>query len=381
MLALTPSSIETLAGAYIEAAITLLVFGLGVPALVSQLVPERVRSIARKTSAMIYSSMIMTGLSALGVVGLSVLLLLRSSDHGSVLSTEFLLGADHAAILLLILSVGTAGFNSWGLYAGEELTELLSERVVGRFIQKAIRGVEEFPELEDLLQLAELGRYKVRVLDTLGTIFDEMLERKGPGGHWFEKALRAVELAVWDGDSRNFEQAIRMIEKAVMTLQQRKLEAIPEMAMALGTLQRVGVQALAKDYDPVAHSILGIADLLAEGQNGLSSRVTGMVFELGVEAVNTRSHLFAIAALSKLETMCSGERRVNPATSDYLGLIVHFWYSGPTARQRAEDSLRQMSFNPSLAECLRTARQYHASRARFDTADNLEAMIAEIETA
>jgi hypothetical protein len=67
-------------------------------------------------------------------------------------------------------------------------------------------------------------------------------------------------------------------------------------------------------------------------------------------------------------------------SSDVLGLIAHFWVAGPTARDYAEDKLREVSssLGQPLEDALEAARRHCARTTQFQVADNLARLLKDL---
>jgi hypothetical protein len=220
------------------------------------------------------------------------------------------------------------------------------------------------------------GGPKTLALNRLDALAERVQGRAGYKGEALEDVIGAVEATLSSGENmgsvENFDHGVQVVSRIVARLQERGLHESPDMARALRALDRLGVLALAEDFDHVVESVLDLALDAGRGPNGLFQRAAEVMFHLGVKALDTDSFHFAAATLNRMESLCAETPALTPdVASDYLGLLAHFWAVGATSQGLVRQSLEHFEFEPSLAACLQEARQYHFRRAQFKTSDLL----------
>ncbi len=92
-----------------------------------------------------------------------------------------------------------------------------------------------------------------------------------------------------------------------------------------------------------------------------------------------RQPLAAITALDKLFSLVEeNEPASGELVADTLGLASHFWNAGDTARKYVEERLTSTKgdLEQTWRKALQAARDHCAQTMQFETADNLDKMMA-----
>jgi len=376
---------------YLQIAVAILLFGLGIPALLMQvIVPQELRSIVHKRRRLF-------GLAAwivapVALVTLCFVWLLRPPEQSQQGPWGWV------ANLLITFAIGvTLVFwlaQSW--YRRDRVLRYL-ERLCARRIGRC--GTPDESALEDLRFLGEQGEggiEKRMVLSALGRLARRLQERGDYAGESLDQVLYAVETTLRGGgnadspaqsaiselgDSENFQQAAGLLEDILDFLQEpasdggRGLSSAPDVASTLRVIERVGILALELNYEAADMALLDTLPEVVRRAPDTSVAVSPVLFRLGTVALERKRFRLAVDALSKMESLVGRERPLHAERAGYyLGLIAQFWGAGGIARKRAIFGLAHMSFTPGFKECMRQAKRHHASSAQFETVDFLNQM-------
>jgi hypothetical protein len=388
-----PPLTEAWAAEYLEVIVALLVFALGIPALILQFaVPDKLRLVSRtRLKVLRWSAFVVSFVMSLGA--LAFVWPLHPGSAGATLAEQVSRADDThsragAAIIVFIVFL-TLVF--WLIQTKEHCREAII-RSLRKCCMENIRRRGILPErtLADIVYLGEQGEpghEKKQVLEALDGLAAGVQSREQYTGYELEGLIQGVETTTLGGarvgDLDNFLRAAEVIEHILLRLQRPDLSAAPDTAIALWTLERLGVVSLALVPERAALAVLQVVASAAERQNGAFQFATERLFSIGRAAlVDARCFLVAVAALSKLEA--SAERRTplkGEVAADLLGLLAEFWASGDTARRHARSVLERVAghFDPSLLDCMAAAIEHQYTTAHFDTADRLADMLQDLK--
>jgi hypothetical protein len=366
--------------AYFQVAVTILLFGVGIPSLVLQTIAsEDLRGIVRRHSRFLkwgYISFIFVMLITLVFVGIIVHCYTVDLSFLAVLRSKLNINQWANAIIALT-TVGLVGV--WSLrYRRDSLLNNLKGKCELRIRRD---GIPDEQVLDDICYLGEQGKsrgYKIRILEILERLAYKIQAHKRYHGNGLEDIIQAVELALQkETDVTNFTRGVLTLKHILENEPKSKVDSSADTGAILRALQRLGAIAITMDNERPARKILETVEFVSRSPDGAYSEAALALFELGAAALEHRRSLIAVETLNKLESMTSRKEPLDAANSSaYLGLIAHFWAREGSARQRALSSLKGVKFSPSRLKCLRAAREFFFRTARFTTADLLSEMIA-----
>lgn len=393
-----PHLTESWAGAYFQVTTAILIFGVGLPALVLQaIVHEDVRRIVYRHRkwlrfglyfififALITLSFIWifhpddSPPSAAGLGNNSAAVAAKQDTSHIADSTSFSDGVSSGIMTLVILSL--LPFSYWlGSYRRDRVLNYLGKKCKHKIIRTGSPDEAMLADLQYLGEQANAGIEKEQTLKILGQLANQIQKQQCYKGASLEPLIQAIETTLRGGDVENFSRAAKIFQKLIIKLQQAEHAGAPDMGAILRVLQRVGCMALELESELAALAILDIVMLVGEETNSAFKLSNPILFELGVKALEKKRFLFAVAVLNRLETMMMREPSITPEkTVNYLGLLAHFWNAGTAAQERAHLSLKNLDWQGAFQKCLLVAREYHVARTQFDTADKLDAICSEI---
>jgi hypothetical protein len=386
---------------------SILLFLIGVPALVVQSIAPEVRNVVAKRWQHLLIETGMPVVIALAVVGLGLLrhgpLLHKDAVHVIVGGGDWFtipLPEANAWTWVLVLAVMIAT----ATYTAMRIPHRYGRRaVIIRSLEKEIYkdGILVELSLEDLIALgrqSEAGEDKELVLQALYRLATKMYARPGYQGDRLELLILGLAdilvSSAQPGNGQNFDTAAQILLHITKS-------ARPPAADVLHAIQTIGAlgQAVLIHVGPlnIRPTAMKYVQALGSTVNRHPDNATDVsqaLFEIGVVAVRKGQMLIAMATLSDL-LMLTQRRRIldkDPSSStlernlpkelssDVLGLIAHFWVAGPTARDYAEDKLREVSglLGQPLEEALDAARLHCARTTQFQVADNIAQLIDDL---
>jgi hypothetical protein len=389
---------------------SILLFLIGVPALVVQSIAPEVRNVVAKRWQHLLLETGMPVVIALVVVGLGLLRHGPWFDMGALPvgvggSEWFAIPlpkvGDWTWALVLAVMIATA------TYTAMRIPHRYGRRaVIIRSLEKETYrdGILVERSLEDLIALgrqSEAGEDKELVLQALYRLATKMYTRPGYGGDRLELLILGLAdvlvSSAQPGNGQNFDTAAQIllhITKSAKPPAADVLHAIQTIG-ALGQAALIHVGPL--NIRPTAMKYVQALGSTVNRHPDNATDVSQALFEIGVVAVRKGQMLIAMAALSDL-LMLTQRRRPAPKelsngasdrklpkelSSDVLGLIAHFWVAGSTARAYAEDKLREVSssLGQPLDEALEAARRHCARTTQFQVADNITQLMEDLRQA
>jgi len=375
---------------------SILLFLIGVPALVVQSIAPEVRNVVSKRWRHL---LLETGTPVVVALAAVCLGLLRHSPWipGDALSVS--LGGAQLEIPLPERGAWTWALVMAVLIATATYTALRIPQRYGRRSQ-IIRSLEREVfkngvlvehSLEDLIALgrqSEAGQDKELVLQSLYRLATKMYALPAYRGDRLELLILGLTdilvSSAQPGNGQNFDTAAQIL----LHIARSARPPAADVLAAIQTIGALGQAVLAQvgplNIRPTAMKYVQALWLAVNRHPANSTDVSQALFEIGVVAVRHDQMLVAMAALSNLLMLVQAQRPPpNELSSDALGLIAHFWVSGPTARAFAESKLNELrdQLGQPLEAALEAARRHCARTTQFHVADNLVQLIDDLQLA
>jgi hypothetical protein len=378
-----PQLTESWAGTYLQVIATVLVFALGIPALVLRLaVPEYLRRIIHRRGTMAQWGLLM---AAVTLVAVSFVWFLHPcSGAPTPLWQHWVAGIAMTGVLVLTILFWWVQLR--GHSRDAVIHSLEREAAARTFCHKGTLAERPLADLIYLGEQGEPGYEKAQTLEALDRLAAQVQSVNAYAGDGLEQLVQGIETILVGeekrGSIRNFQFAARILGHIIVRLQELGLTAAPDMGITLRTLGRLGVAALHLESERAALAFLEPVASSTIGKDGAFRSASQELFKIGTLALEAKRFLIAAAALDKLDTLAQQmEQLSGEVSAGFLGLLAHFWTAGETARRHAQRILSRTEafFHPSLRECLRSAIEHQIRTTQFDTADKLEIMLAELE--
>lgn len=360
---------ESWGGIYLQIMVGLLVFALGIPALILQIsMPPDVQRVAMRRGGQ--STGLMFGMM-LFYVALACLFMwvFHPWQRGKVATlTDWIAGGSVTAALLLTIGL-------WWQQSKWNVREKLIRRLELRLLPSyptsigALEGSNKLADLIYLGQKGDSGHDKELAIQAICRLSRYIVDLLSYRGNRLQPLIEGLELIASDSDPRPNNENVNSIRRVLIELRARIVDrGYPDSAdeaVVLRTLGRLGVTA-AKEGD-LSNSLMFVEAL---------SDCAESLFEIGIAALQSDRSLIALSAFRKLS---DGTRFVDSDIHEQalLGLAAHFWAATETGKQVIEAELRS-KFLIGLPISLAGAVDYFRGTGAFATADLLKHMQANL---
>jgi hypothetical protein len=323
--------------------ITLLLFTVGIPALIIEGVEAPLRRLLQKRIRPI-------PIIRLGVLTLIVVALLITFAGVNIsLVVETLL---KIVVILLIAQFVWA----WGyIYRNVAI-----DSVINRLVEDIkMDGKINDDELEVLNAFGEnlKGGEKDHVINVIGDLCGQVQQLPGYDGTQLKELLRGMQrVVVSNGTMTHHQSAHRVITKCWKLLVQKNLvedadaTLLKEVAGVLGSL--------------AVSSLLG-----SMPQRWMSSipYVLDVPYEVGVTAIRAQQYPIAIEALARISWTAEAQHTLPP---QMIALVAHFDGAGPSAGRTAREFLDKLGHSPdAIRAAAVSAASWFAGEGDYATAD------------
>jgi hypothetical protein len=362
-------------GTYLQIAVSVLVFGLGVPALVLQtMVSESVRDVARRR----WRGGRWAQLLVLASVAIS-LCMVWSVPQCDV-STSWvrtLVGPLSLFTADLMISFAILGVSAiWWLQSSYR-----SERMIVHVEQLCRRQIATTQHVDaelihDLVQLsgeARTCRPRMRVICSLRDLSSRLRKCADYKAGSLADIVQGIEEMSAAGGEQTLIEGLRTL-RLILNEMPENADSGADVEHVVGALSRLQGFAFASASPHPLRVLLGALESV-HGKSWESLVPSIALSDLGVEALARGRSVVATEALMTLESLTWPTQPLRgDAAAGYLGLVAHFWARGGAARWRALQSLGGVEFASSASDCLEQASRTHRDATRFETADLLATM-------
>ena len=365
--------------------ITLLVFLVGVPALILQLISVAERRVVVKRERMDVSKFLFWALLFF-FVGLSVEIwatlnkdVLGETNYNFIEQGTWVL--TFAILFVLVLKVSKQIPEQYG--QREKIVEKLSQVILKESKNKGHIGGTAFSDLANLGKQCDPGSEREMVVNAFKDLVQGIIGDKKYNGDSFEELIEElVHMLVSNPEPKDlccYDTSIKILA-AILSVpgpidsdsdKQRTLHAISKLGRTLlEHFESVEADNIILDYvDSVEFAILDGTKMLTE--------VSQTIFEIGVCATGAGQDFIAIAAIDKLTVLAENRSPLpDEFVADMLGLVAHLWVVEGSRQEFAALKLEEVKrlFPKSLPQTIDDARTHCLRTMYFNTADNLEAM-------
>lgn len=238
--------------------------------------------------------------------------------------------------------------------------------------------------LQDLLELgvqSQPGRDKEVVLQALLTVTNQMCDSKRYSGDQLSDIAVGV-LDVVFGTSypisnQNFSTACEILKQMLRTFDATREPGFmqTDLLHAIRAMSRLGREAARAGNDGVALAVAQALETTGDKHPDTSVATSQALFEIGMVAVEDNQILVGMSCAESLTSLLENYgSRSNDVIADTLGLLAHFWETGPTGQAYAEQHLSRISqfIDGTLAAALERAVTHCAQTTQFRTADKVQ---------
>lgn len=312
-----------------------------------------------------------------------------------------------AAVILVALGILAGNGKDWlwtavltALFAVATFTALRIPRkyvrrssVVGRLTREAARPIRRQGRLaaetvQDLLELgvqSQPGGDKEIVLQALLDVTNEMCDSDRYTGDQLADVAVGVLDVVFSApgaiSNRNLASACEVLKQILRAFDAATAKDFmqTDLLHAIRAMSRLGREAVRRRNDSVALAVAQALETTGDRSPNTSVATSEALFEIGMVAVDNGQILVGMSCAesltSLLENRGSGS---DDMIADTLGLLAHFWDTGPTGRAYAEQHLERLerSLGLDLTDALNRAAAHCAQTTQFQTADKLRLLLA-----
>ncbi len=361
-----------------DAIVTLLVFMVGIPAVVLQSLAPEVRLVVTHRWGRLVRD---AGLPV--AVSLAAIVLGMIAEANDWVRTEVVWGIVLGVLFGL---VATTAFRIPRQYGRRDAVVDRLRDEVGETIAADGRLVES--SLEDLIDLgrhSEEGGEKELVLEALLALTHDVCRHPNYDGDRLGDLVMGLVDMLPPADSRrsqtNFTTATAILRTIVTSYEAERGQELRQvdLSLAIRALSSIGRASLGLGTEAVAIAIVQALGATPKGRG--ETFVSQALFEVGLRSIEHGRILVAMAALAELMAIVEDDR---PATgelvADTLGLLSHFWSHGDTGRGYARQRLEVVreALGADLDGALEAAARHCAMTTQFRTADRLQAMARDL---
>ncbi len=241
--------------------------------------------------------------------------------------------------------------------------------------------------LQDLLELgvqSQPGRDKDVVLQALLTLTNEMCASgRYDGDQLSDVAVGVLDVVFGSGNglsSRNFSTSCEILKQILRAFDATDDRSFmqTDLLHAIRAMSRLGREAARAGNDSVALAVAQALETTGDRHPDTSVATSQALFEIGMVAVEDNQILVGMSCAESLTSMLeSYGSRSNDVVADTLGLLAHFWETGPTGRAYAEQHLARIEqfVDGGLATALERAASHCAQTTQFQTADKVRRLM------
>jgi hypothetical protein len=361
-----------------DALTTLLVFMVGIPAVVLQsLAPEVRLVVARRWARLLLDVGLPVALS-LGIITLAMVAEVR----GSAIDWTW-----PAVLAALFAIVGFTAFRIPRSYGRRDaVVRSLAREISGPVAAKGLLAGASLYDLIELGKQSAPGREKEWVLSALMDLTDAVCHHPLYNGDRLDDlVLGVVDILpseMTTGGLQNYATATGILRVIVARTPPPHTPSFKQVDLirairALSTIGRVALTSRSEDVP------LGVVQVLGSVPSGRAeSFASQALFEVGIVAIERDQMLIAMAALDNLMTLVELHRPAGgELVADTLGLLAHFFSDGETAHTYASVRLERLrdDLEENLTDAIERAAEHCARTTQFRTADRVQRMGRELE--
>ena len=277
------------------------------------------------------------------------------------------------------------------------------EGIIGGIQNKALRKLQadriprRSQELADLLEIGKQskgGPDRAIVLDALANLANAICAHKAYNGDSLVLLIDGlVKILATHPDAEdilNYQKAAEILTQILCAGSTADGSGLIDQQHAVRALSVLGQAFLADitisvETDYVLMNYVGALGIAVSRQPVLLTDVSQSLMEVGSVALEHGQYLFAVAALEQLLSMIEGTTEgvaaySDEAIADLLGRIAHFWTRGVSSRELAENRIPRVkaSLRGTFSDAMEEARAHSQMTMRFETADKLSQMKSEL---
>lgn len=364
---------------------TLLIFLVGIPALILQLISSAERRAVIKKEGLDVKSFLIKAIIVLAIgmslqFGLTIVLnSLNSKDVIKNLAEQFVWLCIFIVLFLLVLRVSKQVPEQYG--RRERIIEKLAKDVLLESKTKSRIAGGTFSDLANLGKQCEPGQEREMVINAFKDLVKDTLGSPKYKGDSFEALIdELVHMLVANPEPKDLSNYDLTIKTLSAILSHNQVETEDDKQRALHAISKLG-RTLIIHFKSVERDniILDYIDSmeLALNKKGMLTEVSQALFEIGVCAIEEDQDFMVVAVLDKMTSLAEKYSLLpDEFVADMLGLLAYFWAKGGSRKEHANLKLIDVKKHlpKDLVLSFEVARSHCIKTMYFGVADELAHM-------
>lgn len=366
---------------------TLLIFLVGIPAIILQLISSAERRVVAKKEGLDVNSFLIKAIIVLTIGMLLQFALtfaldkLKYNDVTKNLVEQSVWLCIFIALFILVLRVSKQVPEQYG--RREKIIEKLTKDVLRESKIKGRIAGGTFSDLANLGKQCEPGQEREMIINAFKDLVKSMLASPEYKGDSFESLIEElVHMLVYNPepkDLNNYDTTIKILS-AILSADKR-IRTSDDKQRALHAISKLG-RTLIIHFNSVERDniILDYVDSLefALAKREMLTEVSQAIFEIGVCAVQEDQDFMVVAALDKMTSLAEHYAPLpDEFIADMLGLLASFWAKGGSRKELADLKLKEVKkiLSKDIVLSLEGARSHCMKTMYFDVADELTELL------
>jgi hypothetical protein len=365
--------------------LTLLVFLVGIPALILQLISASERRAVLKKERLDVKSFLIKALAVV-LIGLILqfcfMFLLKNCD-GTIRNfiEQVIWLFIFGGLFYLVFQVSKQIPEQFG--RRERIIEKLTQDIIQETKNKERIAGSTFNDLANLGKQCDPGQEREMVLDAFTKLVKATLKKPEYKGDSFEALIdELVHILASNPEPKdlgNYDVAIKVLS-AILSADNAYM-VDDDRQRAVHAISKLG-QTLIVHFKSVERDniILDYIDSLefALTKEKMLTEVSQALFEIGICAVKEDQDFVTVAILDKMTALAENHLPLpDEFTADLLGLVAFFWSRGGSRKAFADTKLGEVEkfFSKDVWSALNDARIHCTKTMYFDVADRLSDLL------
>jgi hypothetical protein len=374
-----------------DALLTLLIFLVGIPALILQLISPTERHAVLKNGRLDVRSFLKRALIFIaGGILVQLLLFILPIRNEDMLQLLRQLAWVILFVFLFALALDIAQKIPEQYGRREKIVDTLRRDVLNELPKRKRLNVsgETFSDLANLGKHCEAGQERGMVAQAFMEIVNATLADSRYTGDSFETLIEElVHMLAFNPEAKdlyNYRTALDIL--CTVLAANHSAETDNDKRRAVHAISHLG-RTLIVNFKSVErdNAILAYVDSLefALSKPNMFTEVSQALFEIGICAAQTEHDFVAVAALDKLTSLAERQSPPLPVefVADMFGLLAHYWGMDGSRKEYAIHKFEETKkfLGKNRIQILKKAQSHLVSTMYFDEADKLGEMIGKLK--
>jgi hypothetical protein len=374
-----------------DALLTLLIFLVGIPALILQLISPTERHAVLKNGRLDVRSFLKRALIFIaGGILVQLLLFILPIRNEDMLQLLRQLAWVILFVFLFALALDIAQKIPEQYGRREKIVDTLRRDVLNEMPKRKRLNVsgETFSDLANLGKHCEAGQERGMVAQAFMEIVNATLADSRYTGDSFETLIEElVHMLAFNPEAKDLYNYRTVLDILCTVLAaNHSAETDNDKRRAVHAISHLG-RTLIVNFKSVErdNAILAYVDSLefALSKPNMFTEVSQALFEIGICAAQTEHDFVAVAALDKLTSLAERQSPPLPVefVADMFGLLAHYWGMDGSRKEYAIHKFEETKkfLGKNRIQILKKAQSHLVSTMYFDEADKLGEMIGKLK--